>query len=554
MRRYVCSGILQQEPSHSVNITDNSCIDSTLTEKWLGDHAQALGLNPTEDTVYFINWWGRPDFHFHTYVNWEHPDVDADTGTDNAQYQYYEMQAWGGTTPDDEQNGLGSLRRIWFYDLSAGPDGNSLNFILNTADVNGDGVPDYRIPPIWEYGNLSAYRPFDDLSGDLSVVLRYIGLDAMITAAPFFNPEMAARLPNSIQTDITYFNGDGDADGRDLSHPDRAKLEWSKVKPFNVLSNSEKTIPYNAEHDAIYQCSLPYWSGVFTNCYPGRSNGDWDMNIYHSDHINDYLSGHPDHQVQHLVYTLPDADAVLNGLLGVAFTAGQFPGFTYNWNLTSNREWMGVTLTMIHEVGHHFGYNHPHDVYDYTDNWFYYASQDLILRMADESDSVMGYMDLSNNFSQFDRDNMDRWMTAIYINKSNELLPGILASDPNQILKLKLAASDVEATLAVAAYKNMQYRIAAGLAKNAYDRIQKIADENGVTPSPIAARRADLGLSASKKNLTPIVEDERFNSFKMISDPLGELRKNPSVVNTKARQANGFLKRAVEKPNQTKSR
>jgi hypothetical protein len=66
--------------------------------------------------------------------------------------------AWGGTTPDDEENGLGRLRRVWFYDLSAGPDSWTDNWNVDDADVDGDGLLDYRMPPIWEYTQAASGR------------------------------------------------------------------------------------------------------------------------------------------------------------------------------------------------------------------------------------------------------------------------------------------------------------------------------------------------------------------------------------------------------------
>ena len=66
--------------------------------------------------------------------------------------------AWGGTTPDDEETGLGrrGVNRVWFYDLSAGPEAWAGNFDITNADLDGDGVADYRIPVSWEYGQLPA--------------------------------------------------------------------------------------------------------------------------------------------------------------------------------------------------------------------------------------------------------------------------------------------------------------------------------------------------------------------------------------------------------------
>lgn len=514
------------EPSHSVNINENSCIDPNNTERWLGDHARDIGVDPTKYTIFLINWWGRPDFHFHTYSILDHPDPDPDTGFSPADYQDSETQAWGGTTPDDEQNGLGSLRRIWFYDLSAGPDLLSNSYILNTADINGDGYDDYRIPPIWEYGNMSAYRPFDDLSGDLSQIVRYLAIDAQFTSSPVLNPALSERLPNSIQTDITYFNGDGTARGQDLMKPSRGQLEMKKLRPFNPISIAEREVPYTPEHDAIYQCALPYWFGTPTNCYPGRSNGGWDINIFHSDHLNEYVYGNADHEIMNFDYTLPDVEAA-GGLLGVAFSMGSYPGFTFDWNLTSNRDYYGMTYTMIHEVGHHLGLTHPHDVYDYEDNGIYYQHYFPFMASADESDSVMGYMLLSNNYSQFDRDNMDRWMTAININHANTLLPDILAQDLRPQDKVRLVAADGSATLALLSYRAMQYRAAAAFAKTAYDNVLAVADIYGTAPARLENEQK-LGQIQEQR---PVIENEDFNGMRKLKDPFGFLRNNPNAVN-----------------------
>ncbi|MBX3282723.1 MAG: hypothetical protein KF756_09635 [Acidobacteria bacterium] len=514
------------EPSHSVNVTENSCIDPNDTERWLGDHARDIGIDPTKYTIFFINWWGRPDFHFHTYSIWDHSDPDPDTGFSRTDYYLYETQAWGGTTPDDEQNGLGSLRRIWFYDLSAGPDYWTNSYDLNTADINGDGYADYRIPPIWEYGNMSAYRPFDDLSGDLSQIVRYLAIDAQFTSSPVFNPALSERLPNSIQTDITYFNGDGGARGQDLMKPSRGLLEMKKLRPFNPFSIAERDVPYTAEHDAAYQCALPYWFGTPTNCYPGRSNASWDMNIFHSDHLNDYVHGNVDYEIMNFAYTLPDVESP-GQLLGVAFSMGSYPGFSYDWSIPSNRETIGMSNTMIHEVGHQLGLPHPHDVYDYEDNGIYYQRYFPFMASADESDSVMGYMILSNNYSQFDRDNMDRWMTAININHANALLPDILTHDLQPNDKAHLIAAESAATLALVSYRTMHYRAAAGFAKSAYDNVIFVADRLGTSSTTLENRRSSGQLLEQR----PVIEDDTFNPLRRMSDPFGFLRNNPNVVN-----------------------
>ncbi len=62
------------------------------------------------------------------------------------------MIAWGGTAMDDPEGGPASTSRVWFYDLSAGPEFWTDNWNITAANLDG-GAPDYRMPPVWEYGN-----------------------------------------------------------------------------------------------------------------------------------------------------------------------------------------------------------------------------------------------------------------------------------------------------------------------------------------------------------------------------------------------------------------
>ena len=69
--------------------------------------------------------------------------------------------------PNDEENGLGSTRRVWFHDLSAGPESWTANWNVDEPDLDGNGVEDYRMPPIWEY-TAGGYRAPGALTGDLA--------------------------------------------------------------------------------------------------------------------------------------------------------------------------------------------------------------------------------------------------------------------------------------------------------------------------------------------------------------------------------------------------
>ena len=66
----------------------------------------AVGVDTRKDTIYFINWCGRSDFNVHVYTKIDEPDPD--TGYNfGVNRDSRKIIAWGGTTADDEENGLG---------------------------------------------------------------------------------------------------------------------------------------------------------------------------------------------------------------------------------------------------------------------------------------------------------------------------------------------------------------------------------------------------------------------------------------------------------------
>jgi hypothetical protein len=71
---------LQQQyndQQHNVlDVTDNHYIDAPTVERWLALHPPA-GVDTRRDTIFFVNWYGRPDFKFHVYTKTNEPDPDT---------------------------------------------------------------------------------------------------------------------------------------------------------------------------------------------------------------------------------------------------------------------------------------------------------------------------------------------------------------------------------------------------------------------------------------------------------------------------------------------
>ena len=69
-------------------------LDAPSVEAWL--HRNDGARDDRAYTIYFVNWYGRPDFRFHVYEKTDEPDVD--TGHNFGRRESRRMIAWGGSS------------------------------------------------------------------------------------------------------------------------------------------------------------------------------------------------------------------------------------------------------------------------------------------------------------------------------------------------------------------------------------------------------------------------------------------------------------------------
>jgi hypothetical protein len=86
----------------------------------------------------------------------------------------------------------------------------------------------------------------------------------------------------------------------------------------------------------------------------------------------------------------------------------------------------------------------------------------------------------NDDFSQFDRDNMNRYLTATYINEANKILAKIIASPKANDVTTQLSAADQQATTALTIYQTMDYPSALFYAKDAYQKVLSAAAQINV--------------------------------------------------------------------------
>ncbi|HZO88041.1 MAG TPA: hypothetical protein VFB38_06840 [Chthonomonadaceae bacterium] len=473
--------------------TSNLWIEALSVEKWLADNAPArLGIDTRSYTIFFINWYSRPDFQPHVYV--KSSFVDPDTGYPRGVVEdARKMIAYGGFPSED----VGSLQRIWFYDLSAGPEAWTENWDvddLNPFDPSDFDPFDtlYRMPPIWEYGNpLPTYRPFDSVSFDLGLIARFVAINLLFTTSPLYDPALSPpRLPTKILVDLNVVQYDPTTDGKQFFKPLLMADAWRRLQPYNSFGTLLRDSPNMRREIAFYTGFASMVYGFVT---------EDDLFRFHNDLRRSFLTGRGDYELVTVEYNATDDAASF--LLGISvdnlINGTQTFSFGFDWPDARSAGY-GFTTDMIHEVGHHLGLSHPHDGYDWVfdfdygpDGFFWFAQS------GDESDTIMNYMDLSLGFSQFDRDNMNRYMTTTYINQANNILVPIYANPHAGQVSATLLQADTYAADAVASYENMDYAAAAFSAKRAYDAVRSAAEALGIIvkpfPSlPVGPRRPPL--------------------------------------------------------------
>ncbi|MDR7276863.1 hypothetical protein [Catenuloplanes atrovinosus] len=468
-----------------LDVTDNHYIDAPSVEKYLAFNPPH-GVDTRRNTVFLINWHGRSDFKFHVYTKTGEPDPD--TGFDfGANRDSRKMMAWGGTTADDEETSLGATRRVWFADMSAGPDANMTNYIVDELDVDGDGEPDYRMPTAWEYAD-GGFRSPDALPGDLAKLTRYVALDLLMTTSPIYPVELPANLPKSINLDSNTYEGWPGVDGSSYITADLLVDELSELRWRNPMDYDEQDLPLDERNRA---CLIgQYVTGE--PCYEGQTlPPDANLYLYTTENLERTRddAGRVDYELPMFNYV---TEANVSGLLGYAddnFVDGT-ASYVYSFlNPQVVAAGYGLTTTQIHEVGHHLGMHHPHD------GWDSEAATDIIPTgdfyfawVGDESNSMMSYIDVNWDFSQFDRDNSDRFLTAAYAEAANRLSADVLADPDARRATADLYAADVKLGLAKAAFAAHEYRLAYTLAEEAYAGVVRAAQRVGVDPA--AAARA----------------------------------------------------------------
>ena len=464
-------------------------IDGPTVERWLENNA-----NPRTNgyTVYFINWYGRRDFRFHAYTRTGDPDPD--TGVDFGEFQSSAIISWGGTRS-----------RSWFYDFSAGPEWNTTNWVVDIDDLDGDDVEEYRMPPIWEYA-VGGYREPEALGHDMGLLTRYVAIDLLFTPSPLYDPLITApgALGRKV-ADITMFEDDPASSGLDFIDATFARNAWERFQPYYHWKTTLRDID---PIDAAAKETLGIFAanGARPGCWEPLDHPFAQLFCFFNEHLSTSVPAYPPRDYVAPIFAFNTTEEGLGeqvGLLGFAddnWVDGT-QTFVFAFDADLYREFgYGFTGTTIHEVGHHIGMSHPHDGYDPETGVDFGAESEFFFAWAgDESDTVMHYLTLSNQFGEHNRDNMYRWEAAGYLNWANALAGAIIESPQSPRVFLKLVAADALAAIAKAKLERWDLLNAVERARASYLTLVSAADEIGVSSARLSAARMALPPSRIRK-------------------------------------------------------
>jgi hypothetical protein len=495
-------------------VTQNYLLNATSVEKVLSQALpSALGIDVTRPTIVLLNWWGRPDYVDHIYLDPSEPDPE--THAPRGLFVANELAGYGGTSVSDPETcaaGDCVHHRLWFYDVSAGPMVRTGGFDL-VADVPrmtgalNKGAPDYRFHHIADYGTPSGtYRPLDTLLFDLDLLVGEVFVSEIAFGAPLYPPGLTPpQQPHRISLDINRWSWSGQSLGGLLDVPRViAKMD---ALPYDFAATvTDQSDGPDSNIGRIWQCSMTseYAAQLGQSCY-GNRNGGYafgDLQSYFSDHLFQYLTGAPDYEVPIFQFDVPPGLAQ-NGFTGVADSnydgfgltptalADLRQSFVFTSTTPSDDATNGHGALLEHETGHHLGFSHPHNGYRcFNDACGPYVvaygviPETFFSWAGDYVTGLMTYANVNNDYSRFELDGVQRWLTWQYLDLSNFVASRIGASPRAGAVSPAVSQADALAGAALGAYQAYDYASAVQQARAAYDALMAAADAINVHISP----------------------------------------------------------------------
>jgi len=550
-------------------ITQNYLLDAAFVEKVLSQSLpDLLGVDVTKPTVVLLNWWGRPDYVDHIYLDGSEPDPE--TGFPRGFTFNNELAGYGGTNDKDPETCQGDciFHRLWFYDVSAGPMARTGGFDL-VADIPrvsgatnfGLPYPDYRFHHTADYVAASGtYRPLtsEDFVWDSTALAGLVFTSQLAYAGPLYPPALTPpTLPHRLVMDVNQWSWSGQS--------------FAGLLDTSRLINKMSALPYeigvevtpqrdglDSKLGRVWKCTLTSFLNqtLGQSCYGNRNAGfaAGDLQAYFTDHLFQFLNGAPDYEVPIFQFNVPEE--LQQWWIGIAEVNNLYPAqtptiipdtrqsFVYTSKSPFLNSFRGDGEILEHEVGHHLGFSHSFGGYQcLTDTcglgefYPFFGNPFLFFSLSGNYvTGLMTYVAVNNDYSRFELDNIQRWLTWEYLDVSNFIVAQIASSPRSSSVAAALTQADALAGAALNAYKAYDHASAVQSARAAYDTLVAAAGAINVhlSPSAYQAIRRDPNdfNKALRDHIASSVGDRKDLMSGALADGIRGLEAHPLVQST----------------------
>ena len=321
-----------------------------------------------------------------------------------------------------------------------------------------------------------------------------MGINLLFTSSPLYPPQFTPRLlPNKVDLDLNTVEGlSGVNSSARYQTPRLVRTRWTRYTAL-PYSLDQEDVAYRGKAKECYVGWVAEQNtGSGSKCYPRYNNYPTGANLFLYGALNRKpLTDDDDYREYEAVLLNWAVKDGKNGktsppILGFAddnYRDGT-QSFVFSFVSPALTELgYGLSTTEIHEYGHHLNFSHPHDGYDYERDVDYEPVGRLQYAWSgDETNSIMSYIDLNWDYSQFDQDNANRFQAAGYINNANALAARILASPDAVKAAADLAIAGIHYGRAKDAIRNHRYVKTFDQAKLAYEDTLKGARRGRLGP------------------------------------------------------------------------